>query len=232
MSITLDGVMASVDSDITAALSGGSVAVLLYALSRLETPDDWLDTSEDPLDEISTEDWDIIEKLIGKASSEIMTPFNPLLVGMGMLWFDNSIPSGWLVCNGQAVSRETYSELFDLWGVQFGAGNGTTTFNLPNLDGRSPMGVGATIGLANSMGELNHTLTVAELPAHSHRLRVGNGANAFQLIGGGGTNPTVGNGVTTSTTPINSGDTGSSNAHNNVHPVLGVHFIVYTGVDA
>lgn len=232
MSITLTGVMASVDSDITAALSGESVAVLLYALSRIETPDDWLDTDEDPLDEISTGDWDIIEKLIGKASYEIMTPFNPLLVGMGMLWFDNSIPLGWLVCNGQAVSRETYSELYDLWGVQFGAGNGTTTFNLPNLDGRSPIGAGSLVGFANTDGAATHTLTTAELPAHAHRMRVGNGASAFQLIGGGGSNPTVSNGVTTSTTPINSGDTGSGNAHNNLHPVLGVHFIVYTGVEA
>jgi len=52
-----------------------------------------------------------------------------------------SAPSGWLLCNGAAVSRTTYSALYAVIGTRYGAGNGTTTFNLPNMQGRTVFGV-------------------------------------------------------------------------------------------
>ena len=56
----------------------------------------------------------------------------------GMIAFIHStdVPDGWLLCNGAAVSRTTYANLFAKIGVKYGSGNGSTTFNLPNLDGR------------------------------------------------------------------------------------------------
>lgn len=94
-------------------------------------------------------------------------------------------PSGWLNCDGSAVSRSTYATLFGVVGTTYGAGNGTTTFNLPDGRGRtmfgwdsgnatgrltgSPTGGISASSIANVGGEQGHTLTTpGELPAHSH----------------------------------------------------------------
>jgi microcystin-dependent protein len=94
-------------------------------------------------------------------------------------------PSGWLFCNGQAVSRSIYSGLFGTIGTTYGSGDGTTTFNVPDLRGRIPFGVaqnssiasplnGATFGsgnfhtLASSGGQENHLLTAAQTPVKDH----------------------------------------------------------------
>lgn len=58
--------------------------------------------------------------------------------GTVIMYAAGTAPSGWLVCNGQAVSRSTYSALWTLVGTKFGAGDGTTTFNLPNMGGKFP----------------------------------------------------------------------------------------------
>ena len=82
---------------------------------------------------------------------------------------------GYLECNGQAVSRTTYSELFKVIGTTYGSGNGSTTFNLPNLNGRTVIGTssshafGSTGGVATHVhATANHTLTIAEMPNHNH----------------------------------------------------------------
>lgn len=72
----------------------------------------------------------------------------------------------WLFCNGSAVSRTTYKDLFDVIGITHGAGNGNTTFNLPDFQARFPMGSNG--GSLTAGGASSHTLTVAEIPAHSH----------------------------------------------------------------
>lgn len=81
-------------------------------------------------------------------------------------------PADWLVCDGSAVSRTTYAALYAVIGDTYGAGNGTTTFNLPNLKGRVPVGQNASDANFNVMGETGgastHTLTSAEMPSHGH----------------------------------------------------------------
>ena len=64
------------------------------------------------------------------------------LVNTGLIipWTDSSIPSGYLECNGAAVSRSTYSDLFSVIGTTYGAGNGSTTFTLPDLQDDVPVG--------------------------------------------------------------------------------------------
>lgn len=87
------------------------------------------------------------EALAGVLNTKIMTPFLVKLVidaatslacPTGMIGFFalKSVPPGWLICNGSAVSRTTYAKLFSIWGTTWGEGDGSTTFNLPNLDGR------------------------------------------------------------------------------------------------
>jgi microcystin-dependent protein len=79
-----------------------------------------------------------------------------------------TVPSGWLLCNGQSVLKSTYQNLFNSIGYVFG-GSGTS-FNLPNLAGNVPVGVGGTLGatLGATGGEATHTLSTSEMPAHSH----------------------------------------------------------------
>lgn len=81
-------------------------------------------------------------------------------------------PTGWFFCDGTAVSRTTYASLFDTIGTIYGAGNGTTTFNLPNLQGRVPIGVGtgnqSTFNLGVKGGSETNMLGVNEIPAHTH----------------------------------------------------------------
>lgn len=77
-------------------------------------------------------------------------------------------PTGWLICDGSAVSRTTYAELFKVIGTSYGAGDGSTTFNLPNKKGRVSAGLDSTNSKFNAigkhLGEETHTLTLAELP--------------------------------------------------------------------
>ena len=83
------------------------------------------------------------------------------LVNTGLIipWSDSSIPSGFLECNGQAVSRTTYSALFAVIGTTYGSGNGSTTFNLPDLQDDNAMGKSPTKALASTGGADTVTAT-------------------------------------------------------------------------
>nr|DAV81441.1 MAG TPA: tail collar fiber protein [Caudoviricetes sp.] len=80
---------------------------------------------------------------------------------------------GWLVCNGQAVSRTTYAELFAVLGTRAGAGDGRTTFNVPDIRGQVIYGYGyngRTMTLGATVGEFQHTISKSEMPPHSHEI--------------------------------------------------------------
>lgn len=85
-----------------------------------------------------------------------------------------NIPSGWLGCDGSEVSRTTYAALFTEIGTIWGAGDGSTTFNLPDYRSRSSVGTGQGAGLTDRVlgtygGEETHTLSKAEIPPHTHQ---------------------------------------------------------------
>ncbi|MEX0597430.1 MAG: tail fiber protein, partial [Candidatus Paceibacterota bacterium] len=85
-----------------------------------------------------------------------------------MIYAGTSAPDGYLLCDGSAVSRTTYVDLFSAIGTIYGAGNGSTTFNLPNLTGRMIIGVNPSFPLSTTGGSSFHTLTIPQLPAHNH----------------------------------------------------------------
>ena len=79
-----------------------------------------------------------------------------------------SAPAGYLACDGTAVSRDTYAGLFAAIGTAWGAGDGSTTFNLPNLQGRFRWGAGGNLSVGNVGGETEVVLTTSQMPVHSH----------------------------------------------------------------
>ena len=88
--------------------------------------------------------------------------------GVVITYAGSTAPEGWLLCDGSAVSRDTYATLFAVIGTTYGVGDGSTTFNVPNLQGRVVIGVSGTHALASTGGATTVTLETANLPAHTH----------------------------------------------------------------
>jgi len=96
-------------------------------------------------------------------------------------WTTATIPTGFLVCDGSNVSRTTYAALFAVIGTTYGSGDGSTTFGLPDLEDRIPIGKSSTYALASTGGAASVTLSTAQLPAHGHTITSGSGAFAGDL---------------------------------------------------
>lgn len=156
--------------------------------------------------------------------------------GIIMDYGGSSAPSGWLLCYGQAINRNTYAALFAVIGTAFGSGDGSTTFNLPDARGRvsagkDDMGGASANRLTNQSGGLNgdvlgatggletHTLTAAQMPSHTHSVNepVGQVLPAGPGVGAAGP-------VSATTT----GSAGSGGAHNNVQPTIIFNKIIKT----
>ena len=105
--------------------------------------------------------------LMNPASAPIPSTFY-IPVGSMYMWPTSTAPSGWVLCNGAAVSRTVYSGLFSVIGITFGAGDGSTTFNLPNMTNNFAVGAGGSYGLGATGGTATNTLITANLPAHNH----------------------------------------------------------------
>lgn len=97
---------------------------------------------------------------IKQALTEMLPKLKPLSVPTGMISAFHTVPEGWLQCNGAAVSRTTYAALFAVIGTKYGSGDGSTTFNLPNLhhkfiegtNTQSEVGQSVSAGLPNITG--------------------------------------------------------------------------------
>lgn len=100
---------------------------------------------------------------VGEVSATVAT-------GTVNMWSSSTIPSGYLLCDGRAVSRTTYANLYKIIGTTYGAGDGSTTFNLPNMGGKSVVGKSSTKSISSTGGSNTSTLTAANLPSHNHSI--------------------------------------------------------------
>ena len=91
-------------------------------------------------------------------------------VGCIYMYGGSVAPSGFLLCDGSAISRTTYSELFSVIGTTYGVGVGSLTFNMPLMEGRVVIGVSVYYALGTAGGTESVTLTEEELPAHYHTI--------------------------------------------------------------
>ena len=133
----------------------------------------------------------------GSANVNLAASVQVDLTGCIQMWAGASAPnSNWKICNGDAISRSTYSALFAIIGTTYGVGDGSATFNIPNLESKVPIGKSGTYGLGTTGGATtvastgsiaaitpagsvsssisgsvaNHTLTTAQMPSHDHYL--------------------------------------------------------------
>jgi microcystin-dependent protein len=141
----------------------------------------------------------------------------------------NYVPSqGWAQCNGQLLPINQNQALFSLLGTMYG-GNGQTTFALPDLRGRVPMHIGQGLTQGQAGGEQAHTLTLNEMPTHTHQAIASTGGptvtpptNNFWATGTGFT--PYATSPNTAMSPASLTNTGGSQPHNNMSPYLVLTF--------
>ena len=196
---------------------------LVGAISLMCNQENWTEVGTATADFARDKSNEMLESLV----IDVIIP-PQMAVGLTMGWHTATPPDGWLICDGQAVSRATYADLFALWGTTYGAGNGTTTFNLLDMKNKSPMGAGSTVAVNDDAGSFVHAITSAQMPVHSHGQQV-SGVAAYQSVGGSGR---IGYGslATNSLTRVVTDTAGSGANMPLLHPVKGVHTVVWTGV--
>ena len=141
---------------------------------------------------------------IKQALTEMLPKLKPLSVPTGMISAFNNVPEGWLQCNGAAVSRTTYAALFSVIGTKYGSGDGSTTFNLPNLHHKFIEGTNTTseVGQSVSAGLPNISGTFGYMRSDTDDYTTAAGAFVFSSGGKGytGQSPVSGRGWNMSAT--------------------------------
>lgn len=127
--------------------------------------------------------------------------------GIVMPFAGSTAPQGYLLCDGSAVSRTDYSDLFTAIGTTYGAGDGETTFNVPDLSGRVVLGVSQSHALGTTGGEATNC-SVADHPATACTMT----------------------GAIDDCDPFSTSSVGSGSSHNNMQPFLTMLYIIYAGV--
>lgn len=164
--------------------------------------------------------------------------------GQILMYGAAAAPTGYLLCDGTAVSRTTYATLFGVISTTYGVGDGSTTFNVPDMRGRMPLGLGTGSGLtARSLndqpGAETFTLAEANMPAHAHQEQFADLASpsvvtpaTYSLTGGGGAGGKPVTGDTTAGSVnrpnLNTLSAGSGTAKTHQGPGLCVNFIIKT----
>lgn len=173
-----------------------------------------------------------VRQTYGQVSSARLEPGAQVPIGVPLPWpgAENKVPTNFVLADGRALSRSTYAVLFDRYGTTWGAGDGSTTFNIPDLRGRTivaPDAMGgadagrlsANQALGNTGGEEKHTLSVAEMPSHSHTT---SGSTIVITPTFGRAFPSGSDGFLSSGTDA----TGGGASHNNMQPYAVLNQII------
>ncbi len=150
-------------------------------------------------------------------------------VGSIIMYGGGSAPSGWLLCNGALYPNVTYPALAAVLGTTYGGVLGAN-FNVPNLNGRVPVGVGTATGatgataktLGQTGGEETHTLTIPEMPAHFHT------ANSFNIGSAGGGSQKIYDAGNFADQSITTSVVGGNLPHNILQPFIVLNYIIKT----
>ncbi|GAB5389530.1 MAG: hypothetical protein Alpg2KO_24980 [Alphaproteobacteria bacterium] len=215
---------------------GGATGEMDISLTPNQTDDlsagtlqyDWL-TKDYPYELTTTDSSGVTKtRLIEKGSKGNTGDASAAAIPSGVMmdFAGASAPTVYLLCDGSAVSRSTYSDLFAAIGTQWGSGDGSTTFNLPDIRGRVAIGSGAGSGLtartlAQTLGEEEHTLTEAELPSHDH-------TSYGQVTGRASGSSNLRGMSSAGTSNIQTSETGGDDSHNNMQPSAVVTKIIKT----
>lgn len=151
------------------------------------------------------------------------------------MWATSTAPTGFLLCNGAAVSRTIYAALFAVIGTTFGSGDGTTTFTLPDLKNKFPIGAGDLYSLAATGGSkdavvVSHTHTATDA-GHTHGLSIDlktESGSGYPAGGSSGSDGTWTSSTQSGTASISVSTTGESGTNKNLPPYLGIYFIIKT----
>lgn len=237
----------------TAAAEGqiGTAAVATQATTNTGTNDTQMVTPKKLAGRIATETLQGVAEIATAAEAlalvndtDFITPaklalvlatINQVPIGTVQSYAGSVAPTGWMLCYGQAINRTTYANLFAVVGVTYGIGDGTTTFNLPDLRGRvaagkdnmggvaagrltgQPQGVAGTI-LGAGGGQETHVLVTAEMPSHNH-------TSPLNLGSSGGGKPTADSNIL-DTVQWPTTFTGGDGPHNNVQPTIVLSTII------
>lgn len=209
---------------------------------------------------VVSEDWlnavqEEIVSVISAAGISLSKPSNTQLlaairalaapVGSVQAYAGSTAPTGWLLCAGQAVNRTTYAALFAVIDTTYGVGDGSTTFGLPDLRGRTVAGKddmagtaasrltntgtgnpgvnGATLGATG--GADRHVLTSSQMPAHSHPTYAQSNGG---ILNNGATTYVTSAGNSNTTLSTVTQNTGGGEAHPNVQPTIILNYIIKT----
>lgn len=150
-------------------------------------------------------------------------------VGQLLLAAFNFAPKGYALCNGQTMAIQQNAALFSLLGTTYG-GNGIQTFALPNLQGRTPVGVGNTTVWGQVAGEEYHTLLSTETPLHTHTLMAAASASTTRpggaTLAGGGANFYTGAASLVAMNAATLASQGGSQPHENRQPYLVMNWCI------
>ena len=222
------------------------------APSSPEQYQDWLDTSTSPptLRIYDGSQWVAVGQI--DMTNHVFVPTGLTPTGFVGPFAGSTAPSGWLLCYGQAVSRTTYAALFAVIGSTYGAGDGSTTFNVPDMRGRAAFGVdnmggspanrvtsgnsgitGTTLGAAGGDERLHqhtHTATVndgghSHLVGRSQSAQAGSNANTPVDISVAGTTENSGTSLTGIT--VTNANTGSGGSQN-MPPAVMLNYLIKT----
>lgn len=215
-------------------------SAIMGALFQLTEPDNWLERGDVAVSFA-------IEESAQMISEVKVSAFNPFPIGLILPFGSDTVPDGYLPCDGSTLSATNYPELFTVIGYSFG-GSGDD-FNTPNLVNRVPVGDGGFYAISDTGGLREVTLTTGEIPSHSHiadaptvidpthshvegttiptAITIGAGVPAPSALPSVGVTGASLTGISVLAPNIN--NTGGDGAHENMPPFVAVPYIIYAG---